>query len=328
MKKSNPNADYAVTVVVPTRNAESTIVKNLEAISRQQYPVKEVILVDNVSSDNTVTTAKKFAKKHPELKIRFLVNNRDIMVAGSFNRGIRAARTPYIVTMHGDCCFATENELKTLMMPILKDKSIIATYGIIENPLAIWRQYNFWEKCLLAVHAGVPTPGLVGKIDCYQKKTLLTIGGYDALKYKEIGGEDADLHLRLREQGKIVETTAKVLHLHYLDKHFKLIDWITKKKNTARTYGRLLRIHGLRMGIKGVIAFLFKPILAITVLIPGINFLAIPMLVVFQFWYYRKMFMAIDTLLDPRIILVPFIGIFLLYYETFWIIEAFLRRIK
>ncbi len=328
MKKSNPNADYTVTVVVPTRNTESTIEKNLEAIMWQKYPIEEVILVDNVSSDNTVTVAKKFAKKHLELNIRFLVNNRDIMVAGSFNRGIRAARTPYVVTMHGDCCFASENELKKLMMPILKDKSIIATYGIIENPLAIWKQYNFWEKCLLAVHAGVPTPGLVGKIDCYQKKTLLTIGGYDALKYKEIGGEDADLHLRLREQGKIVETTAKVFHLHYLDKNFKLIDWITKKKDTARTYGRLLRIHGVRLGVKGIVAFLFKPFLAITVLIPGINFLAIPMLVVFQFWYYRKMFMAIDTLLDPRIILIPFIGIFLMYYEIFWIIEAFLRRIE
>lgn len=328
MEKNSNNKFIPVTVIVPTRNAESTIVKNLEAVTWQRYPISEVILVDNVSSDSTVAVAKKWAHGHPKLKIRFFVNTRDIMVAGSFNRGIREARTAYIVTMHGDCCFATENELGILMDPILKDNSIIATYGIIENPLATWKQYNFWEKCLLAVHVGVPTPGLAGKIDCYQKNMLLKIGGYDAEKYKEIGGEDADLHLRLKERGMIVETSARVLHLHYLNKNFKLIDWITKKKNTARTYGRLLRIHGLRLGIKGVIAFLFKPFLAITALIPDINFLAIPMLIVFQFWYYRKMFMDIDTLMDPRIILVPFIGIFLIYYETFWIIEAFFRRIK
>lgn len=325
MKKNSLNEDLPVTIVVPTRNAGSTIVQNLEAITLQRYPIREVILVDNVSSDNTVAVAREFAKKHPDLKIRFLINTNDIMVAGSFNRGIRAARTTHVVTMHGDCCFATEKELGILMEPILKDNNIIATYGIIENPLATWKQYNFWEKCLLAVHAGVPTPGLVGKIDCYQKKTLLKIGGYDAKKYREIGGEDADLHLRLIEEGRIVATTAKVLHLHYLSKNFKLIDWIIKKKNTARTYGRLLRIHGLRMGVKGVIAFLFKPFLAVAVFIPGVNSLAIPILIVFQFWYYRKMFMDLDTFLDPRIILVPIIGTFLLYYETFWIIEAFLR---
>lgn len=327
MKNSNRNIKIPVTVVVPTRNAESTIVKTLEGIEKQTYPVVEVIVIDNVSTDTTVKIVKQFARSHKKIHIRVIVNKENLMVARSFNNGIRAAKTPLIVAMHGDCMFATSNELSVLVKPLLTCPSVIATYGFTENPLWIWEQYSFWEKCLFAPDTGRSTPGLVGKIDCYRKEFLLSIAGYDEHGYANYGGEDADLHMRLKHVGNIIQTNARVYHLHYLHKDFSLRDWVAKKKATAETYGRLLRTHGRSIGIAGIAAFLAKPILAIGVLVPPISLVAFPLLVVFPFWYYRRMFTTASTLHDVRILLLPFIGILLVYYETFWIIHALLQDV-
>lgn len=326
MKKSNRNIQIPVTVVIPTRNAESTIGKTLEGIEKQTFPVVEVIVIDNVSTDATVRTVEQFARTHKKIHIRVIVNKKNLMVARSFNKGIRATRTPLVVAMHGDCMFATKNELSVLVKPLLTDSSVVATYGFIENPLLIWEQYSFWEKCLFAADTGRSIPGLVGKIDCYRRESLLSIDGYDECGYAEYGGEDADLHMRLKHVGNIVRTNARVYHLHYLHKDFSLRDWVAKKKATAETYGRLLRRHGRSIGIVGITAFLVKPMLAFGALLPLISFVAFPLLVVFPFWYYRRMFTTASTLHDVRILLVPFIGMLLVYYETFWIIAAFFAR--
>lgn len=317
-----------VTVVIPARNAESTILKTFEGVRNQKYPIRQVIFVDNVSTDNTIPLAVQYAAEHPTFPLRIIKNRKNIMVAGSFNKAIRIAQTPYVVAMHGDCRFASKNDLRKLVAPIARDSQVVATYGFNETPLWVWKQYSFWEKCLMAIHVGKSTPGLVGKIDCYNKDALLSVGGYDDILYADYGGEDADLHIRLSQKGKIVMTQAKTLHLHYLDKNFSLFDWIRKKKATARTYGRLLRVQGWRLGIKGVAAFLMKPVLALSIFVPGLSVPAIFIMIFFIAWYYQKIFTYKETLFDLRIILLPVVAVFLLYYETFWIIMAFLEGVK
>ncbi len=317
-----------VSIILPMRNASSTLIKALDSIFIQDYPIQEIILVDNKSTDTSVDLVEEYAKKHKKFKITILKNKKDIKVAGSFNKGVTYSKTPYVIFMHSDCCFTSKKELGKLLQPIIDDKKVIATYGINENPLSAWMQYSFWEKCLLSRDVGKEMPGMVGKIDCIQKNTFLNVGGYNTEGFAASGGEDADLYLRLRDKGMVVETSAKTFHLHYLYGDFSLKDLIKKKRLTALTYGRLLRIQGLHNGIVGVLAMSFKPILALSAFIPGIQFLGIPALIVFPFLYYRRMFTTFSTITDPKIILLPLVGIFLVYYESFWIVYGYFQILK
>ena len=48
------NKNEAVSIVMPMRNASTTVFSALESIEKQEYPVREVLLFDNASSDNSV----------------------------------------------------------------------------------------------------------------------------------------------------------------------------------------------------------------------------------------------------------------------------------
>lgn len=326
MKKKLP----LVSIVIPMRNSSSTIVDTLDGIRMQKYPVAETIIVDNASKDDSVEKVKTYAKKYKSMKIKILVNKRDLWIAQSFTRGIAATKTPYVVLTHSDCKYVSPNELTKLMQPIIEDPSIIATYGSTETPVELWKDYSFWEKCLLARDAGRVIPGFVGKIECIQKKALLSVGGHDNVAFKDCGCEDADFNLRLRKVGRIVHTNAKTIHMHYTYSDFSFGDLLYKKKQAGRGYGRLLRVHGLDQtgGIGGIFFIFFKPLLGFSLLIPLVNKVTLFLMLLYIFVYYRRMFITMSVLRDAKVILLPFIAIFLIYYEIFWFLVMYFQKIE
>jgi len=52
-------SEEAVTIVLPMRNAETTVLLSLQSINKQTYPIREVIIIDNVSSDNSIEIVRK-----------------------------------------------------------------------------------------------------------------------------------------------------------------------------------------------------------------------------------------------------------------------------
>lgn len=328
MEKTIKHQLPKVSVVIPMRNASSTIVYTLDGLRVQTYPIEKIVIVDNASTDNSVEVVKKYAEKYKKINIQLLINKADIMIARSIVRGAKEITTPYIIFTQADIRFVTAKELHTLMEPIIKDPSVIATFGSNENPLSVWNNYPFWEKVLFAYDTGKRyAPGFYGKIDCIKADAYWSIGGHGSIKFKNYGCEDADLHLRLKNKGKIVATKARSQHIHYLFKDFSLYSLFWKKKFTASGYGKLLRIHGLRKDPAGMASIFVKPMLAIGSLIPLINIICIPLLVIFPFYYYKRMFITPSTLRDPRILLLPFVGIILVYYETFWTFVTFLEKV-
>src|SRR5258708_6553179 len=318
-----------VSVVIPMRNSSSTIIETLEGLKKQEYPVEEIIVVDNVSSDNSIELVKNYVKKNPSMHIKLLQNKTNIMIARSQDRGVSVAKSPYIVFTHSDCRFVSKNVISKLIKPIIKDASIVATYGGTENPLEVWKKYPFWEKILLSKDAGkLQIPGLLGKVDCIQKKAFLSIGGHDTKGFDNYGCEDADLHLRLKKIGKIVATTPSAEHLDYTDENFSLSKLFWKTKFIGEGYGRFLRVNGLKYGFAPINYMFIKPTLAIGSFIPMINVIIIPLLLISPFVYYKNVFMDSVSQRDPRIIILPLIGIVLIYYQTVWMIITFLKPIE
>jgi len=69
---------------------------------------------------------------------------------------------------------------------------------------------------------------------------------------------------------------------------------------------------------------LIKPSLALLPFIPYLHVIGLMLLIIYSFLYTKKMFITKSTRENPRIIILPLLNVFLLYYETFWTIEAFL----
>lgn len=316
-------ATEPVTIVLPMRNAATTVLLSLISINKQTYPIREVIVIDNASTDNSIEIVRKYAGKS-KIPIRIVSHKKNKGLGASFNFGVESSKTSLVVLMHSDGVLPTANELSKLTRPFRENNDVIATYPTTIMPESVWQTYDFWEKCLFVRQVGRESAGLTTKFDCIMKKKYLDIGGIN-VKTWGFGGFDADLHKDLAKIGKVSKSEAVLKHLHYLGKGFTWSKLLHKRRVDGRTYGRSIRIRGLSL-VKDGLFLLVNPSLVILPFIPYLHNIGIAMLIIYSFLYTHKMFTSRSTLQDPRIIILPFINIFLLYYETFWMIKSFLMR--
>jgi teichuronic acid biosynthesis glycosyltransferase TuaG len=64
-----------VSILIPTYNCENFIGKTLQSVKNQSYIYWEIILVDDASTDNTVSIIKEFAQGDNRIKLTELVKN-------------------------------------------------------------------------------------------------------------------------------------------------------------------------------------------------------------------------------------------------------------
>ncbi len=312
----------SVSIVVPVYNAESVLWSCLSSMIHQDYPFREIIIIDNHSTDNSMMIVKRFKERHMNINIRIVRRKKSFGVSSSYNLGAKLASGDYIVTLHSDSLLPSSKELRNLIGPFIGDTSVIATGPLLIHPKKIWLKYNFWQKCLLATAVGTEISSGNGKFDCYKKTIFQNQGGFDEKRFTHaIGTEDADLHLRIAKIGRIVTTNARVIHNHPPEPKYSLQNWIARRKFLAVSYGRHIQLHFKELK-SALIFFLFKPILVIISLLTPFSPIFIVPIFLFPFLYMPKMFIEPSTLKDPRILLLPFIIIFLVYYETFWELKS------
>lgn len=96
---TQPPARLAVSVIVPVRDAESTLQATLDGLQAQQHaPTFEVIVVDNGSNDGSA----ELAERH-DLGPRVLRRRRGEGAGAARNEGVAASSGEVIAFIDGDC---------------------------------------------------------------------------------------------------------------------------------------------------------------------------------------------------------------------------------
>jgi glycosyltransferase involved in cell wall biosynthesis len=86
-----------ISIIVPCFNSEKTIVSTLSSINSQNYKNYEVVIVDNLSDDQTIDLVKKFNFKN--LKV---IREKDKGIYDAFNKGISASTGEVIAHLNSD----------------------------------------------------------------------------------------------------------------------------------------------------------------------------------------------------------------------------------
>lgn len=114
-----------LSVVVPNYNYEAYLPERLESIQKQTYQDFELILLDDVSPDNSLEVLNKYAEKRPYARV--LPNK---VNSGSpfkqWIKGIREARAELIWMAEADD-FA-ENDLVETLLPSMEDRNVFLSY--------------------------------------------------------------------------------------------------------------------------------------------------------------------------------------------------------
>lgn len=85
-----------VSVQIVTYNSEEDIQACLEAVQAQSYPLEEIIVIDNASSDQTMSVLQQFKT------IRVIVNKDNTGFAGGHNMGIKRTDTDFVLVLNPD----------------------------------------------------------------------------------------------------------------------------------------------------------------------------------------------------------------------------------
>lgn len=89
----------SVSVVICIRNVEEYIGNCIDSILNQTFNDFEIVLIDDLSSDNT----PKIIEKFNDTRIRYFRNDKWLGIAQSRNRGLKFATGKYIFLTDGDC---------------------------------------------------------------------------------------------------------------------------------------------------------------------------------------------------------------------------------
>lgn len=111
----------SVSIIIRSYNEERWIGACLKAIGKQRFQDYEIILVDNNSSDYTVSIASKFSK----LKT---VDIQDFLPGYAINLGIENSVGEYIVCLSAHCIPTNEQWLENLIEE-LQDPKVAGVYG-------------------------------------------------------------------------------------------------------------------------------------------------------------------------------------------------------
>lgn len=118
--------DDLVSVVIPSYNAEKYIESTIYSVLSQTYLKIEIIIVDDVSSDDTIHVLKKF-EGYPNVKL--IISKEKLYTAGARNLGILNSSGRYIAFIDSDDLWK-ENKIETQLNALKSTESIICYTGV------------------------------------------------------------------------------------------------------------------------------------------------------------------------------------------------------
>lgn len=105
--------DSLVSVVIPAYNAAETIVECLDSVRAQTYKNLEVLVVNDGSSDNTLTILKQYASEHKDLNLKiYSIENSG--PASARNYAIARSQGEYVAFLDSDDRWASEKVEKQM----------------------------------------------------------------------------------------------------------------------------------------------------------------------------------------------------------------------
>ena len=88
-----------VSVVIPAYNEQDVIRRTIASVLASQYPLVEVLVVDDGSTDSTADAVREMARRNPRV---VLIRQANSGKASALNHGLSRARGDYIVTLDAD----------------------------------------------------------------------------------------------------------------------------------------------------------------------------------------------------------------------------------
>lgn len=119
-----------LSILIPAYNEEDTITSILEqvlAVELRDNVQKEIIIVNDCSTDQTVEKVEDFIKKHNDVDIQLLSQDKNKGKGAAINRAIQECSGDYLIVQDADLEYDPQ-EYNQLLKPVFMDNADVV-YG-------------------------------------------------------------------------------------------------------------------------------------------------------------------------------------------------------
>ena len=189
-----------ISVVIPLYNKEAEIERTLMSVINQSLMPREIIVVDDGSTDSSADIVRRIVERHPEHNIR-LISQPNAGVSAARNRGIEEATGDYVALLDGDDCYLTGYiaEVCRLMTYYPESDCFSTGFDIVNHDKRIAApcpehegEINPAVEAMLGGYPIIPSTATI------RRSTLQAIGGFPVGMRM---GEDQWVWVRLMQSG-------------------------------------------------------------------------------------------------------------------------------
>ncbi len=290
-RPSPKKAPLAVSVILCARNEATNLQNNLELILTQDYPIFEVIVVNDDSSDETAAILAHFNQKYKHLKVIGVTQKKQMGKKAALSRGIKAAQYDWVLLTDADCRPQSPYWIGQMQLGAADQTEIILGYGpYIAEPTAVncWVQY---ETIYVAIQYfslalwQMPYMG-VGRNLMYKKILFEQQNGFASHAHLMSGDDDLFIHQAATSQNTQIE----------IDKNSFMYS------AAPSSWGKLYQQKNRHYSSSSHYQWYFKLILGLLSLSHSIFYLGYFFFIIYNIW--NPIFLAI---LIARIFLVYFV---------------------
>jgi len=226
-------------------NAERTLRQTIESVLAQTYQDFELIVIDDGSTDSSLSIMEEFSKRYPD-KIVLITNSPQLGLPASLNRGIDKATGTYIIRMDADdICDKDRFERQVSFMDSHPEIGVSGTWAKIldENPAhakRLWknpardieiRTLLFFTCCLLH-------PTIIIRRDVLEKH---------GFRYDEsyVSAQDYELWSRMIWHTRFANIAAPLLTYRVHAQSTTSTKATTQQENSKKIRKELLEAAGL-----------------------------------------------------------------------------------
>lgn len=233
-----------ISIVIPVYNGEQYIKATLNSILQQDYQDFELIVIDDGSSDDSISIIQSFN----DSRVR-LITEQNQGICKARNNGIRAAKADYIMF----CDHDDEYELGYLSdaaAEIEASDADMIKFGCIERYICngeMYREHTIslpareYEKNQVREFLYLYTNDNEYIWDGVYRKTLIEECGMFDPFYKA-GCEDIDLLIKMASKANRIKSVNKIEYIHNIRNDFS-----TSRKFAEITYQSVIRMTAMRL---------------------------------------------------------------------------------
>jgi len=199
----DPSYKPKISVIVPTYNEAELIEKKLDNIYEQDYPRDrlEVIVVDSASTDGTLELVRRWAERHPDVR---LVLVEELVRRGkgyALNVALSRASGEVVVVTDADSLWPSRSTLSEAVK-WLSDPAVGAV-SCIKQPTApgfagVEESYRgYYNLVRIAESKAWSTPVFHGELAAFKRELLERLGGFPV----DIGADDSHTATRIALTG-------------------------------------------------------------------------------------------------------------------------------